>query len=219
MSEQKTMSPTMSENQTALPNIHQRILGIMGELAYIQKEKKMVNGQYTFVSHDQVAEKIHEMLVKYRVTAIPSTEEITQNGNRTEVKLIVCFVNADCPTDFLTVRFPGYGIDSGDKGPGKAISYAYKYVMLKTFVLKTGDDPDKDQNVIHEPEKCLEFDSMIPLDFTQKDINHMNKFLQERAKALKASVEDIKREAVKRMPDFLTALKKWDSKKKEDTNG
>lgn len=206
---------------STVPNIYQKIWGIMNELDYIQKGKKeAVIGpqQYRFVSHDQVTAAIHPLLVKYRMVIIPTVEEIRQETNRTVVKLAVVFRNIDVPEDCFVSYHYGYGIDGGDKGPGKAVSYAYKYALLKTFCLETGDDPDKDQNVVHESEKCLEFDSLIPLDFTQKDINHMNKFMQERAKALKGNVEDIKREAVKRMPDFLAALKKWDPKKKEDTN-
>ena len=75
-----------------LPNIHQRLLGIMSELHYIEKGDKTVNGAYRFVSHDQVTAKVHPMLVKYGVTAIPTVEEMTQDGNRTTIKMIITSV-------------------------------------------------------------------------------------------------------------------------------
>ena len=36
------------------------------------------------------------------------------------------------------------GLDTGDKAPGKAMTYADKYALMKAYKLSTGDDPDKD---------------------------------------------------------------------------
>lgn len=202
--------------QLVTPNLHHRILGIMKELDYVAKGDKTVNGQYRFVSHDAVTAKLHPLLVKYGVTIIPNMESMTQEGNRTTVSIRFTFVNADCPADNFTVQYFAQGIDPGDKGPGKAISYAYKYALLKTFCLETGDDPDNDAKAAYEPPKCQEFSTMIPAEYTQKDMHKVEKFLEERSKALGRHVEDIKREAIKRMPEFLEAVKKWNPKQKEE---
>jgi len=186
----------------------------MGDLSYIQKGSKTVNGQYRFASHDQVTAAVHPYLVKHGVVVIPSLEEITQEGNRTQAKMVVTFVNADQPSDQLTVRYPGYGVDSGDKGPGKAMSYAMKYAYMKVFCLETGDDPDNDANACYEPPKCLEFDSLLP-PMSDKETAKLNKFLAHSSMSLKKPVEDVKREAVTRMDSFLKAFKTWSSKKKE----
>lgn len=186
----------------------------MEELDYIQKGSNKVNGQYNFVSHDQVTAKIHPLLVKHRVLAIPTVKSITQEGNRTKVELVVCFFNVDNPVDAFTVEFPGYGVDLADKGPGKAISYAFKYALLKTFCLETGDDPDNDTKSVYEAVKCLEFDLLLPEDLTQKDKERLNNFLSYSAEAMKKHVEDVKREAVNRMPEFMKAFKNWKPKKK-----
>ena len=37
----------------------------------------------------------------------------------------------------------GTGVDTQDKGVGKAMTYAYKYLLLRTFAIPTGEDPDK----------------------------------------------------------------------------
>lgn len=213
--QENTQQLTPSEAIRTVPNIHQRIIGIMSELDYIAKGDKTVNGQYRFVSHDQVTAKIHPMLVKYGVTVIPSVEDVTQEGNRTTMKITVSFVNAEAPIDNFTVRSIGSGIDSGDKGPGKAFSYAYKYAILKTFCLETGDDPDNDANAFYEPPKCLEFDSMLP-DMTDKERAKLSKFLAHSSQSLKKHVEDVKREAITRMDDFIKAFKNWAPKKKDE---
>lgn len=120
----------------------QRILQVMRAVAYVQKGDKMVNGQYRFVSHDQVTGALRGHLVECGI--LTSVDVIThrQDGNRTEAEIEVTFINADRVDDRMTVHAFGYGIDQGDKGPGKAVSYAVKYALLKTFCLETGDDPD-----------------------------------------------------------------------------
>ena len=185
----------------------------MEELTYIQKGDAKVNGQYRFVSHDDVSEKVHPMLVKHRVLALPTTLSINQEGNRTVIMQRVFFVNADNPVDQFSVDFPGYGVDPSDKGPGKAISYAYKYAMLKTFCLETGEDPDKDSKTRYEPAKCLDFDLAIPTSFTEAEKKKLNKFLIESAEAQGKHVEEIKASAVGKMEQFLEVFKKWSVKK------
>lgn len=224
--ETNTVNATLEsmEMPKIVANIHQRIIGIMSELHYIAKGDKTVNGQYRFVSHDQVVSKVQKMLVKYRVTTVPTVQEIVQDGNCTRVKLSVTFVNADCPSDHFTVLYPGYGIDGGgtskdgkiipvgDKGPGKAISYAYKYALLKQFNLETGDDPDNDANAHYEPAKCIEFDFEINKHITDKDYPKLTKFLSYSSKIMNKHIEDVKREALIKMPEFVTALKRWNQK-------
>jgi len=131
-------------------NILQRINAVMKELDYLQKEKKS-GMQYSYVSHDKVAKAINPLLVKHGIVCYPTDYRVTQEGNRTQLQCKVVFVNIDDRSDQIIVDSLGYGIDSQDKGPGKAISYAFKYALLKTFVLETGDDPDNDQHVKFEP--------------------------------------------------------------------
>src|SRR5277367_6012432 len=137
---------------TQLPskNIFQRINAVMQEVEYIQKGSRKVNNMYTYVAHDAVSAALHAPMAKHGIVAVPTIKELTQNGNMTVAKMIVTFVNIDNPTDNFAVEYIGYGIDSTDKGPGKAISYACKYAMLKVFCLETGDDPDHDQDVKKE---------------------------------------------------------------------
>ena len=103
-------------------NIYQKILLIMKDVDYVQKEKKKVNGQYTFVSHDTVASVIHPQLVKHGVMVVPTVIKWEQDGNRTSAVMAVDFVNADDPSDRFSVQSFGFGVDTGDKGPGKSMS-------------------------------------------------------------------------------------------------
>jgi hypothetical protein len=122
----------IGEQVSEAKNIYQRIHSIMGEVEYIQKEKK--DGmKYSVVSHDTVTGKVRPFFVKHGVIYYPFKVSRGQEGNKTMVDMVV---------RFASVETCGYGDDHQDKGPGKAMSYAVKYAILKLLGLETGDDPD-----------------------------------------------------------------------------
>jgi hypothetical protein len=127
------------------PNIAQRIAAVMGEVDYVQKEKKQ-GMNYSIVSHDAVTAKVRPLLHKHGIVYYPRALTVSQNGNRTEAVFTVRFENIDDRTDFIDVETFGYGVDPQDKGPGKAMSYGVKYALLKVLGLETGDDPDTVQD-------------------------------------------------------------------------
>lgn len=130
-------------------NIYQRLHAVMQEVDYVQKQKAKADGlKYNYVSHDAVTAKVREPLVKWGVIYYPQEMTTAQDGNRTTVTLKLRFVNIDKPEEYIETPSFGYGIDNQDKGPGKAISYAVKYALLKSFGLETGDDPEND-NIDH----------------------------------------------------------------------
>ena len=53
------------------------------------------------------------------------------------------FVNVDNPEEYIEVIAYGDGVDTQDKAPGKAMTYADKYALLKAYKIITGDDPDQ----------------------------------------------------------------------------
>ena len=181
-------------------NIYQRVNCVMKEVDYIQKENKKVNGQYTFVSHDAVTGRLHEPMARFGIVMVPSICELQQDGNRTQVKMEISFVNVDSPEDKIIVFQYGYGIDQQDKGIGKAQSYAVKYALLKLFGLETGDDIEKD-NIDYQPQK-----SAI-------DPEILKKSLHERKKEI---MELIGKENIEIMPEYITKIKSIYKTKKEE---
>lgn len=130
-------------------NLHQRLAEAMAKVTYIQKEKKQ-GMRYSIVSHDSVTAKARPALLEAGVIYYPIRCDTSQTGNRTEARMVIRFANIDEPSDSIDVESFGYGIDDQDKGPGKAMSYAVKYALLKTLGLETGDDPDLDQDVTYK---------------------------------------------------------------------
>lgn len=126
----------------------QRLNCVQDEVDYVQKEKKQ-GMRYSIVSHDAVTAKVRPLMVKWGVLYYPLFMKMEQVGNRTQMELAVRFVSVNDATDYIDVASAGYGIDESDKGPGKAISYAVKYALLKSLGLESGDDPDTEQDSVH----------------------------------------------------------------------
>lgn len=148
--------------QTKPLNIHQRILQVYKEVQTVDKNGKINlpgEGSYKAVNHDDVAALLHMPLANFGILPIPtqSTSKITQwesekfyNGKPSgkkmnfmfETTVSVKFVNADDPSDFIESSATAYAIDSSDKAPGKAYSYAVKTIMLKVFMLESRDNEE-----------------------------------------------------------------------------
>ena len=150
----KTVETVLGEAdaQRQARNIAQRLNAAMADVDYVQKEKK-AGMNYSIVSHDAVTAKVRPILQKHGIVYYPCDLHVTQNGNRTEAVMTVRFENIDNRSDYIDVATLGYGVDPQDKGPGKAISYAVKYALLKVLGLETGDDPDtvQDNRANYEP--------------------------------------------------------------------
>ena len=145
-------------------NVHQRIAAVMKDCTYVQKDRNKVAGQYTAVKHDDVTAKIRPyllangLIITSTVTECQITEGvITRKGRGGEsydtrnvvANVTVCqeVINIENPSDRVMIHSNGMGEDQGDKAIGKAISYACKYGILKTFLLETGDDADNDASI------------------------------------------------------------------------
>lgn len=151
-------------------NVHQRMHLAMTLADYVQKDKR--DGmRYTIVSHDAVTALARSIFVQVGLIYWPldGSEKWETNGNRFELKLALRIQNIDDPMDNFDVLGFGYGIDPGDKGPGKATSYAVKYALLKALGLETGDDPDQDQDVQHRSSTQQRADDLLKAILTAAD--------------------------------------------------
>jgi hypothetical protein len=188
-------------------NLWQRLANAQSKVDYVQKEKKQ-GMNYSIVSHDAVTAKVRPVLVECGIHYHPVALQFNQNGNRTEVALTVRFVNVDKPEEFIDVPSLGYVIDTQDKGPGKAISYAVKYALLKTLGLETGDDPELDQDVKHElaPRSTAAIDKPVTKDETRALKDELCKDINAHTSALKlrdwAKVPENRSRKASLHPDF-----------------
>lgn len=132
-------------------NILQRLNDAKLQMESVQKATKKQGMHYEPVLHDDVTRCTRGALVENGIYTKMDIKTRIQNGNRTEIDAVVYFINVDDPTDMISQDTFGYGICEQDKGPGKAMSYAFKYGLLKGLMLPTGDDPELDQNTKFKP--------------------------------------------------------------------
>lgn len=122
-------------------NIYQRINAVMKEEIYIKKGSA---GQGTGVLHDELLAVLTPFLVREGIVVEvhkngESRSRQNQKGNYIyECDFHVYYVNIDNPEDKVCVFVEAHAMDSGDKAPGKAITYAAKTAHLKTFCIETG---------------------------------------------------------------------------------
>jgi len=133
-------------------NIYQRLNEVRKLVRYIKKDKE-VGGKYWAVTHDNVTAEVREHLIVHGVMIVPQvlSSQVIQTGTATksgipiiryEGRFSIEFVNCDEPQEKVCVVIDSHALDEGDKAPGKAISYATKYAMLKLFSIETGDDEE-----------------------------------------------------------------------------
>jgi hypothetical protein len=101
------------------------------------------------VTHDQVTAMVRDHMVKQSIISYPVLVECTSLQKEPEAKQFryeatydFIFVNAENPEDKISIRINAHAMDNADKAPGKALSYAKKYAILKLFEIETGDDEE-----------------------------------------------------------------------------
>ena len=144
-------------------NIFQRINEVRKQVSYLQKDKRVGEGGYLAVTHDAVTAAAREHFITHGVVVVPiivssstvPTGTATAKGVpfiRYEARYRFDVVNADDPADKFSVEIEAHAIDQGDKAPGKAISYAKKYCVLKLLEIETGDEEEGRQEQ-HKPKE------------------------------------------------------------------
>jgi len=135
-------------------NIYQRINEVRKKAGYVQKDKRVQEGGgYMAVTHDAVTAMLRDALVESGIvitmsvteSSIADTGTTTAKGTpfiRYSARYEVRFVNVETPEDYLCINVESHALDVGDKAPGKAMSYAKKYAVLKTFEIETGEDDE-----------------------------------------------------------------------------
>lgn len=138
-------------------NLFQRINEVRKEISYVQKDKSVSTGSggsYKAVTHDQVTAMVRTHMVKHGIVSYPvlvesqsMPKEVDANMQtakqfRYEATYDFNFVNMDDPNDKIVIRIQAHAMDNADKAPGKAISYAKKYALLKLFEIETGEDEE-----------------------------------------------------------------------------
>lgn len=135
-------------------NIYQRLSKITSELGTVNKNLNVSTGKSTYkaVSERDIKDAVKPLEEKYGVFSYPVDKEIVDSelvedatGRRyryMRLRVVMRFVNIDKPEEYVDVIGYGDGLDSGDKAPGKADTYACKYCYISMLTISSGEDLD-----------------------------------------------------------------------------
>lgn len=132
-------------------NLLQRINEVRKGIDYIQKDKSVSTGggSYRAVTHDTVTAMVRAHMVEHGIVVWPflvdSQSMPKEDGSkqfRYQATYDFTFANIEDAADQIVIRIEAHAMDNADKAPGKALSYAAKYALLKLFNIETGEDEE-----------------------------------------------------------------------------
>lgn len=137
-----------------MKKIAMKLLEVMKECSYIQKNGTNSFHGYKYATSADVLEKVNQSFVKHGIVSIAQPELIdmvdvtTAKGNMEKlatVRMQITLTDVETGETFDIVGL-GSGQDNGDKAVMKAETAAIKYAYMLTLAISTGDDPEADPN-------------------------------------------------------------------------
>ncbi len=152
-------------------NIFEKMLAITSDMKPVEKSLNVGN-KYHAVGEQDVLPYVRVLENKYKVYSYPANQEIISDEIYTttsksgddvrnrflRVKVTYRFVNVEKPEEYLEVIAFGDGLDTADKAPGKAFTYATKTALMKAYKMNSGEDPDLEAS----PDPTEEAQKVVP---------------------------------------------------------
>lgn len=172
-------------------NIYQKLAAITADLQTVAKNLTVEVSKtktYKAVSERDIIDAVKPLEAKHGVYSYPVSRETLESERLesesydgktkttffTRIKTVYRFVNTEDPQDFIETVVFSVGLDSGDKGDGKAMTYGDKYALMKAYKISTGDDPDQSASVDTEYSSVSRqtiLDQIYALDVTRKELD------------------------------------------------
>ena len=206
-------------------NIFQRMSAITNEINKVAKNLSVGTGKsaYKAVGEADVLAAVKPAEEKYGVYSYPYDREIIEtailtttsewDGKVTEKKnqflrmrTVYRFVNIDNKDEYIDITTFGDGVDSQDKAPGKAMTYADKYALLKAYKIITGDDPDQKYS-----DDMKDKEQKTPMA-SDKQVKYISKLIgnsAEKATYANSVCNDISKLTMAQATEIIAKLKEW----------
>ena len=139
--------------------VYEKILAVMGSVNYLNKDGFVETGKgkgYKALTDEKVLGAVRPALVSAGLVILPvkmeqqrTDEQVkaydgsTKTNRITDVSVTYRIINVEDPKDYVEVVSAGTGVDTQDKGIGKAMTYAKKYAILNSFLIPSGEDTDQ----------------------------------------------------------------------------
>ena len=152
-----------------MQEITKAIIRVMNEVKGIDKSMTVGSGSYSYkgVSDQIVKEILQPIMAKNGLAIVPTNVEAKVTTDRweeggkqkqssfTEVHTKYMLLHES--GEAIELAGYGHGVDTQDKGAGKATTYALKYALLYMFLIPTGkiDDTDAEHSEEIEVPKII----------------------------------------------------------------
>lgn len=139
-------------------NLFEKMSAITMEISAVAKNLNVDMGRnsYKAVGEADILAAVKPIEEKYGVYSYPVSRRVIESAVITTAKkdyetkqqflrmeVTYRFVNMEKPVEYIEMTTYGDGVDPQDKAPGKAMTYADKYALMKAYKIITGDDPDQ----------------------------------------------------------------------------
>jgi hypothetical protein len=153
-----------------------KLVAAMKEIDAVGKQGKNEKQGYGYVRAVDVAKEVRPVLIQngigfhYSVISTERWERVNPTTGSilyfVEINVLLTFTDSETG-ESVTVQGLGWGMDSGDKAPYKAMTGALKYGLRMNFIIPDEMDPENDTRagVVKAPEDDPVFDEagdMIP---------------------------------------------------------
>jgi hypothetical protein len=135
---------------TDKPTVVEALAAVMGDVREVRKADRNTQQNYQFRGIDAVMNAVGPALRKHNVVVVPLCEQANYRDVQTstgkasrECTVLVRYRFYGPAGDHIECVAPGESMDFGDKGAPKAMSVAFRTVLLQALCLPT-DDPEPD---------------------------------------------------------------------------
>lgn len=129
-------------------SIHQALACVMDDLPAIGKDQSasQAQGGYAYRGIEQITRHVQGLFAKYGVVVIPAVQSIdireitVANKPWTDTTLMVRYTLVGPDGSTLEATTVGIGRDQSDKGCNKAMTQAFKYLLLQVLCISDAKD-------------------------------------------------------------------------------
>lgn len=150
----------MTTAKDVKPTIFESLSAVMAEVQAVGKGGRNLEQGYNFRGIDDVVNAVGPVFRKHGIIPIPHKtvanyrDVLTVREKRSrECTVIVTYRFYGPAGDFVEAEVPGESMDVGDKGTPKAMSVAYRILLLQTLCIPT-NDPDPDSQSYERDEEA-----------------------------------------------------------------
>ena len=189
-------------------NLFQKIQAVANDIKNIEKNMTVGSGSYSYkaVSDLDVTLQVKDAETRHKLLSIPFGQELIKSeviktiekDNKEKItyvdniKMTIRIIDLENTDSFIDIVSFGKGIDSADKGFGKASTYARKYGLLNAYKIATGEDPDAEKSKETHTLSVNERKTVV-VDYLMKENTKRNEVLSH---FVLGSVDDLNTEQI-----------------------